>query len=62
MSVYNAEKYLSDSIESILNQTESNFEFLIIDDNSEDNSMAILERYALKDNRIKIFSNKENFL
>ena len=50
MSVYNSEENLSDSIESILNQTYKNFEFLIMDDGSSDNSSEILGEYAKKDN------------
>lgn len=60
MSVYNCEKYLKDSIESILNQTYSNFEFIIINDGSTDGSIDIINKYALKDNRIIIIDNIEN--
>ena len=60
MSVLNAEIWLEDSIESILNQTEKNFEFLIIDDGSEDNSLNILKKYEKKDERIKIETNKHS--
>ena len=60
MSVYNSEENLSDSIESILNQTYKNFEFLIMDDGSSDNSSEILGEYAKKDNRVKIFKNSDN--
>ncbi|MBT0549990.1 glycosyltransferase family 2 protein [Riemerella anatipestifer] len=60
MSVYNAEEYLEESIDSILNQTYSNFEFIIIDDCSTDSSFAILEEYATKDSRIKLLQKKEN--
>ena len=54
MSVYNAEKYLDLAIESILNQSFRNFEFIIIEDCSTDNSLEILKNYAEKDSRIKI--------
>lgn len=54
MPVYNAEKYLRDSIESILNQTYENFEFIIVDNMSTDNSLSIIEEYAKRDKRIKI--------
>ncbi|WP_332628467.1 glycosyltransferase [Halalkalibacter flavus] len=60
MSVYNDKKYLVESIESILTQSFENFEFLIIDDASNDGSSAILETYAEKDERIKLVKNKEN--
>lgn len=56
MSVRNAQKYLTKAIESILSQTYENFEFIIIDDDSTDKSLQILEEYALKDKRIKILT------
>ena len=59
MPVYNNEKYLDDSIRSILNQTYSNFEFIIINDGSTDGSLAIINSYLKKDDRI-ILINKEN--
>ncbi|WP_240132920.1 glycosyltransferase family 2 protein, partial [Proteus mirabilis] len=43
MSVYNDEKYLQESIDSILNQTFKEFEFLVINDGSTDNSLSILK-------------------
>ena len=48
MPVYNGEKYLSESIESILGQTLSEFEFIIIDDGSTDTSVDIIQAYAKK--------------
>lgn len=60
MSVYNDKKYLSESVESILNQTFENFEFLIIDDASTDGSKDLLEEYAKEDSRIKLICNKNN--
>lgn len=60
MSTYNSENYLKKSIESILNQSFSNFEFLIIDDASVDNSFNYLKKYAAQDSRIKLFKNKNN--
>lgn len=60
MSVYNSEKYLKESIESILNQTYSNFEFIIINDGSKDQSWDIIEYYAKQDGRIRAINNKEN--
>lgn len=58
MSVYNGEKYLCEAIESILNQTFKDFEFLIINDGSTDKTGKILESY--EDSRIRIINNKEN--
>ena len=55
--VYNAEKYLSEAIESILNQTYTDFELLLIDDMSTDNSKEICKTYCEKDNRIILFEN-----
>lgn len=57
--VYNAEKYLEKCIESILCQTESNFELLLVNDGSKDNSKIICEKYSQLDKRI-IVINKEN--
>jgi glycosyltransferase involved in cell wall biosynthesis len=59
MPVYNAEKYLPQAIESILNQTYKNFEFIIIDDCSTDKSWEIIQKYAKKDKRIRSFKNKK---
>jgi glycosyltransferase involved in cell wall biosynthesis len=59
MSVYNAETYLEKSINSILNQNFKNFEFIIINDGSTDNSLDIIKKYAEKDKRI-IVINQEN--
>lgn len=60
MSVYNSEKFLKESVASILNQTFSDFEFIIIDDCSTDNSLTIIKAFAEKDSRIKIIRNSEN--
>jgi glycosyltransferase involved in cell wall biosynthesis len=56
MPVYNAKRYLAEAVESILAQTYRDFEFLIIDDGSTDQSLAILERYAAQDARIRLSS------
>ena len=60
MPVYNAEKFLAESISSILKQTYSDFELLILDDGSTDNSLKIIKAYAKEDKRIKILVNKTN--
>ena len=52
MPVYNGEPYLREAIESILNQTYSDFEFIIINDGSTDNSWHVIKEYAEKDPRI----------
>ena len=57
--VYNTEKYLHRCIDSILAQTFTDFELLLIDDGSKDNSGAICDEYAAKDSRVRVF-HKEN--
>ena len=57
--VYNAEKYLSKCLDSILAQTYTNLEIILVDDGSTDNSSKICEKYARKDNRIKVI-HKQN--
>lgn len=59
MPVYNAGKFLEESIESILSQSYKNFEFIIVDDASTDNSWSILQKYAQRYKRIKIDRNKK---
>lgn len=59
MAVYNTEKYLSAAIESILNQSYGDFEFIIIDDGSTDLSREIIKEYAEKDRRIVFKSQKK---
>lgn len=59
MSVYNCEDYLAQSIESVLNQSYVDFEFLITDDNSDDLSFRIIDEYSKKDDRIIVFQNHE---
>lgn len=60
MSVYNDEKYLEDAVESVLGQTYRDFEFLITDDSSDDNSCEVIREYAEQDERIRVFTNEEN--
>ena len=60
MSVYNGTPYLRECIESILNQTCKDFEFIIIDDGSSDNTWKILTEYANQNQQIKLFKNEEN--
>ncbi len=56
---YNSEKYIEKTIKSVLNQTYSNWELLLIDDCSSDSTISIINKY-LNDERIKLFKNKEN--
>jgi glycosyltransferase involved in cell wall biosynthesis len=58
MSVYNGEVYLEEAIESILNQTITDFEFVIINDGSSDNSIGIIKHYATVDSRIKFVTHE----
>ena len=58
MAVYNDAQFLSQAVESIMAQTYSNFEFIIIDDGSNDRSLSELLRF--KDSRINILANTEN--
>lgn len=58
MPVYNSEQYLSVAIDSILNQTYSNFELLLIDDGSIDQSGSICDLYEKKDSRVRVFHQK----
>ena len=57
MGVYNSERYLASSISSILLQTYKNFEFIIVNDGSTDKSAEIIEKFALKDSRIKVINH-----
>lgn len=62
MPVYNAERFLDEAIESILNQTYQNFEFIIINDGSKDRSLEIIEKYKAKDERIVLISRENKGL
>ena len=58
---YNSERYLSDCLLSILNQTYVNWEVICIDDGSQDNTLSILNHYATLDERFKIISQSNCF-
>ncbi len=60
MPVYNAERYLAVTIESILNQTYSDFELIAVNDGSEDNSAQILETYQQRDKRLRVHHQPQN--
>lgn len=60
LCTYNGEKYLSEQLDSIVNQTYENIEIIAVDDCSSDNTLAILQEYALKFPYIKVFRNSEN--
>lgn len=58
MPLYNAEKWLAQTIESVLAQRYFNWELIIVDDGSTDNSYEIAQTFAKKDNRIKVYKQK----
>lgn len=62
MSVYNGERFLVPAIESVLAQTMGDFEFLILDDGSRDQSRALAESYAARDARIRVIARENHGL
>ena len=60
MPVYNGEEYLSEAIDSILTQTHSDFELILVDDGSQDDSYAIMRGYLERDERIRLFQLESN--
>ncbi len=60
LPVYNGEKYITESINSILNQTYSNFELIIVNDKSTDSTPEIIKAFTEKDNRIRVVTNTRN--
>ncbi|MCQ2082903.1 MAG: glycosyltransferase [Bacteroidaceae bacterium] len=60
MAAYNAEKYLAEALDSLVHQTMTDFQVVMIDDASTDSTHAILESYANSDSRFKLVSNKVN--
>lgn len=58
MPVYNGERFVEESLNSILNQTFKDFEFIIVNDGSKDDTLKILKKY--KDKRIRLINNKKN--
>lgn len=60
MPVYNSEKYVKQSVESVLAQSFDDFEFIIVDDGSTDNTRSIILSFA--DERIKLIQNKHDFI
>ncbi|MCT0035767.1 glycosyltransferase family 2 protein [Lactococcus lactis subsp. lactis] len=60
LPVYNAEKYLSEGIESIINQTYKNLDILLVDDGSTDSSVEIIRSYMKFDHRIRLIENINN--
>lgn len=62
MSVYNGDRFLKKSMESVCGQTFSDFEFIIIDDGSSDNTRLVLSEFEKNDNRIKVYHQKNTGL
>jgi glycosyltransferase involved in cell wall biosynthesis len=60
MTSYNREKYIAESINSVLASSYQNFELIIVDDASIDNTVVIARQFELKDNRVKVFVNDRN--
>lgn len=60
LPTFNCQSYINDAINSILQQTYSNFELIIVDDYSTDNTKSIVNNYKLRDKRISLYSNKTN--
>jgi len=60
MSVYNGAKYLAKALDSIINQSFNDFEFIIFEDGSTDNSLEILKKYAVSDSRITLIEKEKN--
>lgn len=58
--LYNSEKYIEETIQSVINQTYNNWEMIIVDDCSKDNGIKIVERYQKLDKRIKLYKNEKN--
>ena len=55
---YNYEEYIKETIESVLAQSYTNWEMIIIDDGSKDNSVNIIKKYCQKDKRIKLYQHQ----
>ena len=55
---FNREKYIEETIQSVISQTTSNWELIIIDDGSSDNTLEILNRYSKKDKRIHVYQRE----
>lgn len=60
MPAYNSEKYITDAICSVINQTYENWELLVLDDGSQDKTCKIVEELAVQDKRINLLPNKKN--
>lgn len=60
MTSYNRDKYIADAINSVLASNYSNFELIIVDDGSKDNTVNIIRSFADKDSRVRFYQNEKN--
>ena len=60
VGIYNGEKFLSECIESVINQAYENLEIILVNDGSTDNSIGIIEKYAKIDRRIRVINQKNS--
>lgn len=60
MPAYNAEKYIAEAIESVIAQTFSDWELVIVDDCSTDHTLEIARKYAVQDSRVKVYPSEKN--
>ena len=60
MTSYNSEKFIAEAIESVLTSTYSNFELIIVDDCSKDNSFEVAKNYTIIDERVYVYKNHKN--
>lgn len=60
MPAYNSEKFIRQAVQSVLEQTYTNYELIIVEDCSTDNTLSILNEYSLKDKRINLLTNEKN--
>ena len=60
LAVYNVEKYIRQTLDSVINQTFKDIEIIVVDNKSTDKTLDIVNEYAKKDNRFVIYKNSEN--
>ncbi len=60
MPAYNRQQYIAEAIDAVLASTFKDFELIIVDDHSSDDTLSISQDYAVKDRRVQVFSNEEN--
>ncbi|MBK8712927.1 MAG: glycosyltransferase family 2 protein [Niastella sp.] len=60
MTAYNRQQFIAEAIESVLASTYQNWELIIVDDGSKDDTVAVTKSYAEKDNRIHVYVNEKN--